>query len=173
MPHLQLPGEHNPILMWFYCQIYFLKHPLIKLLPYSKLFNGSPLSSIRQQSEVKKYLPNMDLLVFITLSILFPPLGMSCLGSILQLAPIHKDLKSFTLLKPPQTIISSSELHMNSHLRWLFWYLLCSVLWHLLYWVVTWCLMLIRLHLLQWFFLSPTTLCTVFNYIWVAGAYYN
>lgn len=44
-----------------------------------------------------------NFLAFITLSILFPSLGIFFLGSILQLAPIHQDLKSFTLLKPSQT----------------------------------------------------------------------
>lgn len=103
-----------------------------------------------------------QILVSTILSTLFPPLGMSSLGPILQLTPIHSD--SVQVLYLLDTISgTTTQLHpllkstgiliLHNHFC-IYYAFLCL-------YIVTCCLMLIRLHLLQWFFLSPTILSKV------------
>lgn len=100
-----------------------------------------------------------QILVSTILSTLFLPLGMSSLGPILQLTPIHSDsAQVLYLLTPSQGLLhpllkSTGILILHNHF--------CICYAFLCLYIVTCCLMLIRLHLLQWFFLSPTILSKV------------
>lgn len=146
------------------------KAPFKQITTLLKLLMAHPyLSDINYKQ--KKCLSNMSLSM--SKIWLYCLLHLKCLFLVLQLAPIHHDLKSFTLLKPSQTtkpyrlfplLKSTWIIILNSHFG-IYYALFCGIA----YTVITWYLTLIKLHLLQGSLCHPQYfaqyLCTVFKYL--------